>query len=126
MPQRLAASWCEPHLQVRWPCGGGIKADGGHPWEAGFYPCSIALEHLGIALGLDPKDQLLALRSGLHRLGSELSHAGDKRHLSREHVLRCSVQHDPRFSPNGYPAGKRFRQEKGHIDIADIEDREDL
>ena len=30
----------------------------GPPWEAGFYPGSIALEHLGIALGLDPKDQL--------------------------------------------------------------------
>src|SRR5215475_2820302 len=111
---------------MRRPGGSGIKADSGHSWEAGFHSCSIALEHLGIALRLDTKDQFLALRDGLHRLGGELRHARDKRHVSREYILRCGVQYDPRFSPDGYPASERFGQEKGHIDIAEIEDREEL
>ena len=70
---------------------------------------------------LKAERQLFPLDGGFHRLGGELGHIGDKGHLGRNHKFRYGIQHNPHFGAQRDPAGLLGGQEKGHVDIVQID-----
>lgn len=75
---------------------------------------------------LDAEHELVALVLGLDRLWSELSLRGEEGDMRRNDELRPCVEHDSRFGPSPGAAGLSGRQIDIHIDIRNVEKREDL
>ena len=69
---------------------------------------------------LDAEHQLLSFAGRLHGLGRELGGAGDKGHLSRDHILRSRIQHDAHLGAQCYPACHGLGQEEADVDVRDI------
>ena len=78
-----------------------------------------------IAPELDPKHQFFPLIRRLDALRRELGFGRHEADCRREYVLRNGVEDHPGLVANAQLAGLLCREIDGHVDVAEIKDRQD-
>ena len=103
-----------------------VKPHVAHAPDPGLDPFDVGRAPARRHLELDAEHELVALAAGLDLLRGELGFGRDVADLRLRGVFGPGVEHDPCVGPDLDPGGLLRGQEHFHVDVAQVDERQDL